>query len=125
MSAWLCSDKHIFELAKYYAEKCQKHTSAVNRISFKVAAQFLYGENCESLAARHGDDYTPPISIPVNYVPTVDNIFALAKLVDCYSYQSCKHDGWEASKAHEMCDSIKYHILSNHPDYDAAPWGID
>lgn len=122
MSAWLCSDKHIFELAKYYAEKCQPYSG--NKISFADAAQLLYDENCKSLAARYGDEATP-IFIPTNYVPTIDNIFVLAKQVDCYSYQSCEHDEWEASRAYKMCETIKYYLFSNHPDYDVAPWGID
>jgi len=122
MSAFLCSDKLIFELAKYFVEKCQQYES--NKLSFTAVAQILYDENCESLAARYGDDYTP-ISIPVNYVPTISNIFELAKQVDCYSYQSCEHDGWEASRAKKMCEAIKYALLSNHPDYNAARWGID
>jgi len=124
MSAWLCSDKHIFELAKYYVEQCQSYTASHNKLSFKAAAQMLYDENCESLAARYGDDYTP-INIPENYVPTIRNIFALAKAVDCYSYQSCEHDGWEASKAHKICKSILSHLLTNHIDYEKAPWGVD
>lgn len=122
MSAWLCSEKHIFELAKYFTEKCQQYEP--RKLTFASVAQYLYDENCESLATRYGDEYTP-IFIPINYVPTVDNIFALAKLVDCYSYQSCEHDGWEASQAFKICKEIKYHLLSNHPDYEAAPWGID
>ena len=122
MSAWLCSEKHIFELAKYYVDKCQQYSS--DRITFAAAAQYLYDENCESLGARYGDDYNP-IFIPITYKPTIDNIFVLAKQVDCYAYQSCEHDGWEKSQAHEMCESIKYHLLNNHPDYDAAPWGIE
>lgn len=122
MSAWLCSDKHIFELAKYYVEKCQQYSST--KLTFKQAAQHLYDENCESLACRYGDDYTP-IKIPANYVPTIDNIFSLAKQVDCYSYQACEHDGWEASKANAICVSIMSHLLSNHADYEAAPWGIE
>lgn len=122
MSAWLCSDKHIFELAKYYVEKCQQYVSAGNKLSFADAAQLLYDENCKSFAAGYGDD-SPPIFIPDNYVTTVDNIFVLAKQVDCYSYQSCEHDEWEKSKAFEMCESIKSHLFSNHPDYEAAPWG--
>lgn len=122
MSAWLCSDKHIFELAKYYVDHCQQYSS--NKLSFKAAAQMLYDENSESLAARYDDEYIP-IHIPINYVPTVDNIFALAKQVDCYSYQSCEHDGWDASKAHEICKSIKSGLLTNHPDYEAADWGIN
>ena len=122
MSAFLCSEKHIFELAKYYVEKCQSYSS--DKITFATAAQMLYDENCESLGARYGDDYNP-IFIPINYAATIFNVFAMAKQVDCYSYQSCEHDGWENSKAYKMCESIKYHLLSNHPDYDTAPWGIE
>ena len=122
MSAWLCSDKHIFELAKYYVEKCQQYSS--DKLKFKEAAQILYDENCNSLGARYGDDYSP-INIPLTYDATIDNIFSLAKQVDCYTYQACEHDAWEASRAYKMCESIKSHLLSNHPDYDDAPWGID
>jgi hypothetical protein len=122
MSAFLCSDKHIFELAKYYVEKCQQYSSS--KMSFKEAAEILYKENCNSLAARYGDEFEP-IEIPVNHVSTIDNLFVMAKQVDCYEYQACEHDEWEASKAHEMCKSIKYHLFSNHPDYEAAHWGID
>ena len=122
MSAWLCSEKHIFELAKYFVDNCQQYSS--DKINFKAAAQFLYDENCESLGARYGDDYNP-INIPISYKPTIDNIFVLAKQVDCYSYQSCEHDGWETSRAYKMCEAIKYNLLHNHPDYDSAPWGVD
>ena len=122
MSAWLCSDKHIFELAKYFVDNCQQYSS--DKINFKAAAQFLYDENCESLGARYGDDYNP-IFIPITYKPTIDNIFVLAKQVDCYAYQSCEHDGWETSRAYKMCEAIKYSLLNNHPDYEDAPWGIE
>lgn len=123
MSAWLCSDKHIFELAKYYVEHCQQYSS--NRMSFFEAAEELYKENCNSLNARYGDEDFKGITIPVNYVPTIRNIFALAKQVNCYEYQSCEHEGWESSKAYKMCQAIKEGLLRNHPDYEAAPWGID
>lgn len=122
MSAWLCSDKHIFELAKYYVDHCQQYSR--DKMSFREAAQELYKENCNSLAARYGDEY-PPIKVPANYIPTIRNVFALAKQVDCYTYQACEHEEWEKSRAFKMCESIKYYLFSNHPDYDAAPWGID
>jgi hypothetical protein len=122
MSAFLCSDKHIFELAKYYVEKCQQY--AHNKMQFREAAELLYNANCKSLAARYGDE-KEEIEIPINYVPTIDNIFVLAKQVDCFTYQACEYAEWEDSKAYEMCESIKSHLLSNHPDYEVAPWGID
>lgn len=123
MSAFLCSDKHIFELAKYYVDKCQSYVN--NRLTFQEAAEILYEENCNSLGARYGDEEFDKLNPPLSYVPTIKNIFALAKQVDCYSYQACEHDGWEKSKAFEMCEAIKDGLLRNHPDYENAPWGID
>ena len=122
MSAWLCSDKHIFELAKYYVENCQFYS--YEKMSFREAAKELYNENCNSLLARYGDEY-PPIKVPANYVPTIDNIFVMAKQVNCYEYQSCEHDGWEDSKAHAMCRAIKESLLTKNDEYENAPWGID
>lgn len=128
MSAWLCSDKHIFELAKYYVEKCQTYSSS--KLSFKEAAELLYAENVKSLEYRYSEGTAAELvwykmKAPINYVPTIDNIFVLAKQVDCYHYQSCEHPEWEDSKAYRMCLSIKEGLLSNHPDYEDAPWGID
>lgn len=122
MSAWLCSDEHIFEMAHYYIEHCQKWSGGV--MSFKDAAELLYNENLESLAARYGDEY-PPIVVPQDYEPVVENIFHMAKMVGCYEYQSCEHDAWKESTAKEMCETILYYLMSNHPDYDAAPWGFE
>jgi hypothetical protein len=127
MSAWLCSDKHIFELAKYYVDKCQTYSSS--KLSFKEAAKLLHEENVKSLQYRYddADEFfgTEAIRPPMDYAPTIRNIFALAKQVDCYTYQACEHPEWENSKAFAMCESIKDALLRNHPDYEDAPWGID
>lgn len=122
MSAWLCSDKHIFELAKYYVEKCQTYSS--NKMSFQEAANELYEENCNSLHARYGDDDFEPLNPPINYVPTIDSMGVMAKQVSCYEYQACEHEEWENSKAYHMCQAIKEALLRNHPDYEDAPWGV-
>jgi len=121
MSAWLCSDEHILEMASYYVEHCQKYSG--DETTLKQAAEILYNENLESLAARYGDDY-PPIKVPSAYEPIVENIFHMAKMVGCYEYQSCEHEGWKTSEAKEMCATILYFLLNNHPDYDAGPWGF-
>lgn len=123
MSAWLCSNKHIFELAKYYVDKCQSYSH--ERLTFQEAAEILYEENCNSLRARYSDDEFDKLNPPLSYRPTIDNIFVMAKQVNCYEYQACEHDEWESSKAFKMCQAIKEYLLRNHPDYDMAPWGID
>ncbi len=122
MSAWLCSDEHIFEMAHYYVEHCQKWSGG--DMTFKAAARYLHNENLNSLAARYGDEY-PLIKVPGEYQPIVTNVFHMAKMVSCYEYQSCEHNRWENSIAKEMCEAIIRRLLSNHPDYDAAPWGFE
>ncbi len=122
MSAFLCSDTHIFELAKYYVDNCQQFAN--KRLTFREAADVLYKANCESLGSRYGDEEFEEQVAPELYRPTITNIHVMAKQVDCFSYQACEFDGWEKSAAHEMCDSIKYNLLSHSPEYDDAPWGI-
>lgn len=46
------------------------------------------------------------------------------KAIDCYIYQSCEHDGWEASLAHSFCLTLQSRLIGMLPGYDDAPWGI-
>lgn len=47
-----------------------------------------------------------------------------AKILDCYEYQACEHDEWEASKAARAIDGLRRQLLSSLPGYSAAPWGV-
>lgn len=123
MSAWLCSDKHIFELAQYFVDKCQTYSSS--KLTFEQAAEELYKENVRSLNYRYDDDDFADLNPPHAYMRTVFDPAVLAKQVNCYEYQACEHPAWEESKAHEMCQDIKEHLLRNLPGYEDAPWGID
>lgn len=54
----------------------------------------------------------------------IDPVVTL-KSIACYSYQSCEHDGWETSRAKELCDRLRDGAISALPGYEQAPWGID
>jgi len=41
----------------------------------------------------------------------------------CYTYQSCDHEGWEASEAHAFIEALKTKAIHALPGYDAAEWG--
>ena len=44
------------------------------------------------------------------------------KLVHCYEYQSCEHDGWETSEAHRFTTALLSSLEHSLPGYDDAPW---
>jgi hypothetical protein len=123
MSAWLCNEEHIYEIAFHYVRNCQQYTQSQNKLSVPQAVKILWKANNDSLASRYGDDVTPMNLLP-DYKPMVNNIFHMAKLVDCYMYQSCEFDEWEDSKAYKICESVKDSLLRNSPEYEAAPWGF-
>jgi len=45
------------------------------------------------------------------------------KLVHCYIYQSCEHDGWKDSEARRFCRALEGTSARLVPGYDEAPWG--
>ena len=49
---------------------------------------------------------------------------AIAKLVRCYDYQACEHDGYEASTAKMVADALIARYPESLPDYEGMPWGI-
>ena len=49
---------------------------------------------------------------------------AIAKVARCYSYQSCEHDGWEASNAKTIIDIVEERYSEDLPGYAKMPWGI-
>ena len=125
MSAWLCNEDHIYEMAHYYVN----HT-AVTTMSVDDVATVLYDMNVDSLACRYDDD---PDDMPrvklSHYRPIVTNPLHMASFIGCYSYQSCECDTWEESHAYKMCQQMleslnlpkDYHTL---PEYSEAPWGF-
>jgi len=44
------------------------------------------------------------------------------KAINCYGYQSCEHEGWEASEAYRYCQALRASLIHNLPGYDAATW---
>lgn len=49
---------------------------------------------------------------------------AVAKIANCYDYQTCEHDGYEASQARQIYLAIKAGYPETLPGYDSMPWGI-
>lgn len=93
----------------------------------------LIAENIASLRARYPSDWQEMVDVDVNaytyehnahFIGYTKNLaITVIKLIDCYEYQSCEHDGWEESWAHRFCEYVVSAATSQIPGYDDAPWG--
>lgn len=86
--------------------------------------QMLWGENHRSVNARYQEDDIEPL-YEYAPLPGVVNPVVVLKAIDCYEYQTCEHEDWEASEAHKFCETLRGKMIGWLPGYDDAPWGID
>jgi hypothetical protein len=97
-----------------------------------LLGRLLWEENVKSVAARydmparHADEHAAYLADIEAYrhEPLTLSAGAAAKIVDCYDYQSCEHDGWDASEARRVTAHLSVRLPHKGPDYDAAPWGM-
>lgn len=96
----------------------------------------LISENIKSLEARYPRDYQCMVPEGVeDYQFTPDNAWynrsdvgpcgaaiAAIKLANCYDYQSCEHDGWDASWSKRFVNWLIDTAVNTLPGYDDAPW---
>lgn len=122
MSAFMCSDDHlrILALAAEGGDLARARCALVE----------LYQENCRSLQARYRDPFDPEDKGPSLTEQDAERIqrlrlspVAILKLVQCYRYQSCEHDGWSSSKARDLCDHAMSQACTELPGYSDAAWG--
>ena len=105
MSAWIVSKQHIDYLVTAMAQYGTLDSNA------HYVGQKLWQENVNSVAHRYPDDTPAERPGPVckhgvrpstykhtPYKKAIDPI-TLLKQIGCYEYQSCEHDGWQASWA--------------------------
>ena len=100
----------------------------------EAVGQMLWDECIKSVSARYpgadpqelpgviGEDYTFHDSdVPIMHRPI--NPVDVLKAISCYDYQSCEHEGWEKSEAHNFCEALHHAAVNALPGYDDAPWG--
>ena len=142
MSAFLVSDSHLdaivtvalFGVSEAPAKSGQWHlpwfgnpSRRVDLYNANALGEMLLRENEASIRARYPSDKTPPAPAyvyTVRFLPLISAVAAL-KLLSCYAYQACEHDGWESSAAKRFCDSLRGSLIACLPGYDAAPWSLD
>ena len=120
MSAFLCSDAHISALvnaAEFYRVDLPREHDPESLFHMLVT------ENYRSLAARYQDKPGDPSAHRYTLRPPLPAL-AVIKLAQSYEYQSCEHDGWDASVAKGWIERLIAGLIFRIPGYDAAPWSI-
>jgi hypothetical protein len=134
-SAWLVSKAHIDLLVA-----ARKGLLANGEVGNQVetwmnkddnfVGQQLWDENMKSLSERYGADRAPEMfkfpKTKYRFTKPHEAMdpMAVIKQVHVYAYQACEHDGWESSQAKRYCDELEKTLVTHHPAYQNAPWGI-
>jgi len=143
MSAFLCSPKHIGQLAGWYpagnpdidGEQDDKCEAAVKlgRANMK-SIMARYGQDddsinsvCEEWSGLNYTDYLASCSMYARYGnknSTLESVDIL-KMAQCFAYQACEFDGWKDDDAYRVLDWIKGEAIRKLEGYDDAPWDYD
>jgi len=134
MSAWIVSKHHIDAVVTAWVKLHGRDGAGMaSRSSFgrpDEIGQMLWQENHTSVNYRYRrKDECPKytwteVPWPIGE-PDAKTLATVCKLVNCYTYQSCEHDEWEASTSNKFCDTLIGYVCRNLPGYEEAPWGID
>lgn len=131
MSAFVCSARHVAEVAKAIVELTGAK-GGPQLIAFALAR-----ENIASVCYRYADDKESNYAefhgqcVTESYAPReVTDPVAVLHLAHCLDYQSCEHDGWGKSTAKRMLDDLCFKIdptdsIHNTSTYNATPYYLD
>jgi hypothetical protein len=129
MSAFLCSNRHLNAILTYAVDR-----GLVRRDDAALCLEALWLTNARALIHRYGaHTVATDLDAGNNYrVERVNGLSetAIAKLCDCYAYQSCENEAaWDASSAKRLIERIRNHALDHGgtetgPAYNAADWCI-
>lgn len=145
MSAFLCSDVHISAIVnasrlgtrRGYLNLTRYLPSEIDplgRTDEERMFDLLLDTNLQSLEARYPgngnlDEWTTePDSYRYRWDANVISRHGIAgaiKLLHCYEYQSCEHEGWEESQAHRFARDLSRYLVAELPGYEDAPWAFD
>jgi len=130
MSCYLVSDDHINALISW--AQWNKVTFRVLvgdgsvTIDYDAVRQELRRTNEESYHTRYAHldgiskEHEPVKGKSGPALPVIE----ILKLCNCYDYQACEFDGWEASDAYAFMRELRSHVVRALPGYEQAPWSI-
>lgn len=139
MSAYMVSKHHIDALVtlaklKRVMNVTQAECNPDDEIE-DVAGRRLVAENRKSINSRYPDtvgnvdgepgDHTNDEPYTYSMVRRIPTTVEGLKLVACYMYQACEHEGWRDSWAHRLCSHLRSALISSLPGYSEAAWEAD
>lgn len=129
MSAFLVSDTHLNYLVSYaslhrvsyWDKKAQRRIEVFGEE--QAAFNLLFGANVESINERYQEN-TPPM--PSKFLLDAGHFdpVQVIKACNCYDYQACEVDDYEATLAAHLVDAIRSEAIRHLPGYEAAEWGV-
>lgn len=110
-----------------------KEPDPYNHEAVAAAGQMLWDENFASVTRRYPSDDFDNLPGPIgeNFVYahhahspyiSIDPVQVM-KSCDCYTYQSCEHEGWESSEARQFILRLRDAASKLVKGYDDAEWG--
>lgn len=146
MSAFLCSPEHISRVvnAAQLAPALRESNVLLAYLTVGAAAtvydlntpqEALFNDllqtNLDSLSARYPDaarisDWCEAGEGAYRYIETEKCATAVEaiKLLQSYRYQSCEHEGWEASLANAYVTRVISELICTLPGYETSPWTV-
>ena len=131
MSAWLFGHDQINVLVNAWAQSRPDHDGPPTPWDLQSAGRMLLRANHDSLSARYAshraqeeanaDDvasFKPTALAPLDLV-------AVLHLVDCFTYQACEVDDWNATQAAKWCNDLAWRVIRKLDGYGRAGWGSD
>lgn len=139
MSAFVVDHAHIDALVTYavannvsYYDAAAKERVDITRFNATEVGRILLTENERSVLHRYPD--CGPGNMPGKIGEEASGykfrqfngqtVATILKGCDCFDYQACETDDYEASVAHTIINSIRRAAVRHVPGYEAAPWGI-
>ncbi|MFZ5834184.1 MAG: hypothetical protein ACOY2B_02215 [Pseudomonadota bacterium] len=143
MSAFICDQEHIKQLALYAAAPGRRavHPDYFRHPDLKALADptidwtarsvvtfyanILYRENIRSVEARYPEDAPFSDAITITRSDVEDHTLSAVDIIsmcNCLDYQSCETDDWASTAAHELLAVIRKKATSMLPGMDGAYW---
>ncbi len=115
MSAWRVHTRHIDFLVAAMAAIPQLAdylpADAAGGVDRDELGRELLEENYHSVDSKYGQYERRPVyrytEIELPDLSTINGLLFAHNVVSSYEYQSCEHDGWERSQAHDWSSSLR------------------
>lgn len=130
MSAFVVSKDHIDAILTFAVKERMSVVLVKNRNFVAIAdhlnlvGEVLWKENHKSVNHRYGTKSRMPTYTFEKYTKRDISLAVFVNIINCLSYQSCEHEGWENSLAHKILISLIDQGARLMPGCADGPWAI-